>query len=545
MKKTIALLLSAMMILGCAGCKSKSQDETTKRSKKSKSTTITETEVPTESSEEPETSSSEETSESETEPTETTRTYSATKVPFEVRHDAKSVDMKVGLIQKGYSVPVKDADVPYESVASSAFRFYFAMPENTNDKVIEVTDNIFHSKYTEMMEKYLESVEKLDAQSDAEPNLYSSWIEFDVKVHRDDSRVISFSTIDNTTDTLSYTYAYYNIDGTSGKEIGYRDVVKDKDALAKYVDEWGLRLQPEQRETMIHHIEDETVSFILYTNGIELRYHEDNGYSYVSVFVPAFSCPEAFNTYYFESIPQEDYSVMGNDLQAINWDIDGDGIIDNIDTKLGDADGTQIIVGWNDKEFTFDSTSIPYLASTDIYPEQNPYAYPCLMYTRDDCFLMVEALGLKSVHLFTFKLENGEVKYCDAMQCYEFWQGYSSDDIFVGLEKNVIGNMTCYQDYEITPEGKFGKISQNYVCYGNFITLKDLTVTEISDEGHEIGEMTLPAGSKVTARAYSEETNTVCLEMQTKDGKTGELMLLDLNTIDDMDSAFVYVFHGE
>ena len=167
------------------------------------------------------------------------------------------------------------------------------------------------------------------------------------------------------------------------------------------------------------------------------------------------------------------------------------------------------------------------------------------MYTRDDCFLMVEALGLKSVHLFTFKLENGEVKYCDAMQCYEFWQGYSSDDIFVGLEKNVIGNMICYQDYEITPEGKFGKISQNYVCYGNFITLKDLTVTEISDEGHEIREMTLPAGSKVTARAYSEETNTVCLEMQTKDGKTGELMLLDLNTIDDMDSAFVYVFHGE
>lgn len=542
MKKIIALILSTVMILGSVGCKSKSKEETTK-SKKTKDTEITETEKPSESSEDTETSATEDTT--ETEPTKETCTYTPMKVPYQVTHDGTSADVKVGLMQKGFSVPVKDVTDPYMSVATVAFKFYVAQPESANDKVSAVIDKIFRDKFSEKMDEYLEAVKKLEAQADSEPNLFSAWIEFDTNVYRDDSRVISFSTLDNTTNAMSYLFEYHNLDGNDGTEIEFKDVVKDKAALIAYVKDWRQRLQPEQVDTMIKHIEDDTIDFVLYTNGIELIYHEDNGYAVVSTFVQAFSCPDAFDTYYFEQTPADDYSVKGSDLGYILWDVNDDGELDNVSASWQGDNDAEIMISWNQDVFRFTEEDIPHLQEGDIYPDQNPIVYPQLMFTKDGCFLFVRAFGLKTCHLFTFKLENGEVKFCDALETYETWEYYSPDDFLFGFEKIVIGNQICYQDYKLDVNGKFAKVSENYVCYGNFITLKDLTVTKITDEGYSAGEMVLPSGTKVTTTSYSEEQNTVCLELQTNDKSDGQLVLLDLSTIDDMDSTFVYVFHGE
>ena len=262
---------------------------------------------------------------------------------------------------------------------------------------------------------------------------------------------------------------------------------------------------------------------------------------------PYFGNEKALASEFFASTPKDDYTVVSDSIGDIVWDIDDDGMLDDLyveQVPLSDED-VKFNIMLNNRTFTFDEETIPFLKDADIDPINNPRVDTRLFFTENGVFLMVRAAGRKAFNTFVFKVENGEVTYCDAMDYYERVADYSANDLVFAHEEYPIGWCECYQDYKIGADGKFQKISENFYCFSSFITKMDLSVTKLDDQGYMVGETTLPAGSRVILTGYNKESQTVCLEIETKDGSNGERVLLDMSTVADVDAAFTYVFHGE
>lgn len=399
------------------------------------------------------------------------------------------------------------------------------------------------------MNKFSDSVFELNENADTNPTMYGAWYEFDCSGYRSDSRVISFSTLLNDSKDDSYLRTYYNLNTEDGREISFDDVVKDRDAIVKYVEDQCPRLSPDNLENLISNISNGTADFIIHTNGVEFRYTQSTGYGYASAFVSAFSCPDAFDTHYFDSIPADNYTVMGDDLQRIAWDIDDDGFIDYIAFNIEYNDnGLEMVIDYNDNRYTLNEKVLHLSGDdlNDILYGQNDICKSKLMVDDFGKYLYVLVPGAKEYHAFTFKLLDDEkIMFSDSMACYEVVRDSSADDFVFGFEKYPIGNVVCYQEYSINSNGEFSPQKENYFCMANFITLKDLKVTTFDDLGNEAGKMTMPAGSIVALTEYNEEKNVVYLEIKTSQGTTDKRVRLDMSTIEDVDETFTYVFHGE
>ncbi len=575
MKRKVALLLSVMMILSCAGCnKSKKEVEKTDDTGISSS----ENSETMESKE-----ASKETSASDTNETETSASSDATdtskpaaeprvdllgtEVPFKISHDLTAGDMRFDPEYECHSVLDGKELKPKVSTVSVYYEVDGVSFGAGDDRpAAQVISDIFAKEQKELLDKYTASARALDQNANAKAvMLYGGWYEFNASRYRDDSRVISFTTLLNSTEENTYIRKFYNIDAKDGSSIAFSDVVKDKAAVTKYIDEFCTLLQPGQREWMNKLINEETIDFIIYTNGVEFFYTDADGYSYKSAFVPVFSCPDAFNRYYFEATPANNYTVEGDDLNRIFWDIDDDGIIDEAIVRLigenawptetdepdadpqSDAVDLKMKVNYNEKEFLFDAEKDLKFDEDDIKDfSRGGIQRSELMFTDSGCYLFVFGYGAKNCYVFTFELRrDGNLTFCDYLKTYAVWEDYLPDDFEFGLEKYPIGWVKCYQKYALDSEGKFTPKKDSYYCVSNFVTLKDLKVTKLDSEGKETEKMSLPAGSLVTLTAYNEKDKTVTLCLQNNDVFLGDRVLLDLSTVDDVEKTFSYVFLGE
>ena len=546
MKKTVALLLSVAMLMGMAACKS---EETTKKSKKKtkKTTTteITETEDPTdepsdteESTDPSETESeSETTTEQETEAT-TVRTYSEQAVPFEVFRGLEDVGLKVGCYYQVYGAvdqTLSTADYQHEILTPISYEFYMLSATKTYGQIPGKLADIFQDEYDRgqtiydaVLKGFIESEEK----GEALPYWY---YEFMTRPCRGDGKVVSFMT-----SAVSYEGEYletpYNLRTEDATTIKFDDIIKDRGRLWEYM----KKVLEELPESMsdgrgLDEIEDSVMNgwanFVIMTNGILIG----------GVFVPAYACPEAFDTSYFEEIAKDNYSVWSDNFGHIAWDINADGILDDIDLEFTpDADGISakdLKIYWNFSDYTFDKSNI------DCFDEIGCDAYarmdPKIMVTENGTYLMVKVYCEMSVAVVLFELQPGNIRYCDCIFTDNVVVDQSPEALLFLHYDNILGNAALFQDYRIGKDGKFEKISENeYSVYPAIALRVDLEVTKIDDNGNITGTTTLPAGTKLTLSSYNEESNTGCFEIISRGKTQGQRVLIVLSEIASPEDTF-------
>ena len=546
MKKKLALILSASMLLACAGCKSEETTKKDKKTKKTKDTEISETEEPTEtedSSETPEPTTSESETSEETEAT-TVQTWTADPVPFTVTHDLESSDLKIGLVTKIYGMndPTMEDAGGADARKSVVFSFYYLLPYAGSNEAYDAINNIFQDKFDTMYDEYLASLETFVAQETNQEELTEDWILLDTQGFRGDDRVVSFVTysIRPFTDQPGET-CFYNLRGEDGTPIAFDEVVLDKTVLVNYVNDSLSDLGEGLQEMLVADIESGEAEFSIVSNGILV-----DGF-----FIPVIGNEAAFDLYFFEATPNDDYAVWSDEHDHIAWDIDDDGILDDITFALGgDANAVgadnALHISWNGKSYVFSSNEIPLLTDALLDAEFDQRIDAKIMYTKNGPYLYVNAQGLLNTYVFTFNFVNGELVFADAIETAFVYSDYAPDEFIFAYEGRFLGCIDIYQDYTIDKDGMFEKISPNYYCdLGGLVTKVEITGTRLDSAGNLVGDMTMEAGTKVTVTGYNEESHLVCLEMETKDGTDGQRMLLDLTTIGDPDDVFEGLIHGD
>ncbi|MBR5425879.1 MAG: hypothetical protein IK106_05100 [Clostridiales bacterium] len=209
------------------------------------------------------------------------------------------------------------------------------------EELQKVLDEIANRNATLVEEHYKQSALELAEASSSGKELKDAFYDSIIFTGRADEHIVSvsYSFRDNDAD---YETHRYNIDSKSGKILTLDDVVKDKEALCKYIentiyDAYVYRATSydyltEYMDKIFPSIMDGTIEF-------GMRY---DGIYFGDVAVSAVNCPDCFNMDYFLNVP-ENYEIRSDSSNTISWDIDGDGKVETISmsvSKSGDRECT-------------------------------------------------------------------------------------------------------------------------------------------------------------------------------------------------------------
>lgn len=304
-----------------------------------------------------------------------------------------------------------------------------------------------------------------------------------VNINRMDSQIVSVTFCDGC----------YNFSSKTGEVISLSDVVKDKSAFTKYLDEY---IQPLLEDGYIYsekdaatitkrlhaQIERDTLNFLLNYDGLSVYFGEgtyllENGYSEV-VKISAMVHPEIFNMEFFGHTPSA-FSLEFNTSGDLYWDLNADGILEEIRSSNGGFDTiSDITVG----TFDGDIPNATYYYDLPIYLQSGNSQF---LYSYDLSVRLNNDLSLEYLHgdFYPYILpEQWENPICYSRQMYL---------IFLGNE------YVFAEDY--TVDSTTGEISYPYAYNDldeNLISVCALTADTYDMDTETVGEsIEIPSGS--------------------------------------------------
>ena len=500
MKKAVAFLLTAAMVMSLVGC---SKEETTKKKKKTKKTTAEEetddttdeptddpTDAPTETSEDPTTTTSESTSDTSSAP----QGSSVERLHTEL--GTESIGYKK-YDQYGYMTGVM-ALMEYP-----LFSTYDYM--DLQDAVYSVYDeleSLLVDTYYDSLDKYLS-----DPEEGKSAGIYTD-------IFRDDSYIFSFSMECGTTipgiDQNYMTHTYWS---ATGEEIKLSDVVTDTDALLSALKDYSNVLfssdETVSSPDFVSTIEDGTCPFTLTYDGICIFLD----YTYIKI--PVSAIPNAVNYRYFGYAP-DSYFLMLDAKGEIEWDFDQDGIPESFSVEGNNTQGTdeyfvdQLIIHHNGNDYTLEQ---------DVWGEMHLYDENYILVTPDGIYLYM-LLGVdEGIEYIGFAFENGTWTGLGSFENGEYFYGHAYDPncVVMGRYFGVLGTHYYYGDYSF--EGTNGRAVMDpdkilYYTRPFFLeTRQEITVSKLDDDYNPVEDVTLLTGTCINVLIYDPEFDLILCEV--------------------------------
>ena len=403
MKRSIAVLLTAAMILSLAGCSKKDEKETS-RTKRTKDSTETEE---TESPETEETSSeSEQSTESESESESSSDTTGLGKpsgpVHVKLDHSLTLLDLSEDVTDRAYGELIKNLDYPHMMSVHEYVSSYTVLSDNydaLNKKLSDISSthkNACDKEYDNIVNQFPE-YQKIASEENYymfSSNYFGSYI----NLCRADSEITSFSVKDTliSTDLSSDSEAFYNFKSGTGEEIKFDDIVTDRSAFADAIiasipattantNDWQ-KTQYEAVKAAAENIRNNSdVAFLLYANAIHISdtVMLDGQNKDIDFNVSVLDLSNCVKPEYFGSTTKY-YSIVQDVGNNIKWDFDEDGILDTLTVNdVSDDDyGINLEISLNDKKTTL--PDLPELQDGD------DISWVGVSYTNNGYFLYVE-----------------------------------------------------------------------------------------------------------------------------------------------------------
>lgn len=388
MKRSVACLL-CLAICFSAGCKKKNSEETTVSSVSDSSTEVSESvkEMPT--------SSSEDTTTSET-------STEMPEVEVKIVRDQSYLSIEK-VTASDYFYPRKPTEKDYFEdedgdlvavIPGTGYQYdkllikgdeYAEIQAGLDDVQAPLINNII-SDY----DKECKRLKEIDES--AYPDSEGSYAEFNITLHRADTKVITFEYYIRhaKSDYEGIEDKVVNISPETGEVITLSDVVADKALFEKVLSEEirydeDVNMTDYMKTTCIQNrhdlIENDKLEFRLYYDRIEVMMKQDSEY-YANpdrFSIPVYKYPDAFNLDYFEHVP-EYYMITSEKGEPIYWDIDGDGKLDILrkTPALGDDYGSaqDCILSINDNQLTY--TSYNWFGYSFVQADDGRYLYPVI-----------------------------------------------------------------------------------------------------------------------------------------------------------------------
>ena len=539
MKKSIAILLTASLVLSLAGCDSK--ESTTKKTKKTKKTT-TESEETDDTSEPSETESESQT-ESETEsesdtsessdPNPTGQHFTSDKFVVSPRLEELGMYNIPTYHAYGYSAPI-DSGSDYlvmNSVIEYCEDYYFDYDSQIVPHLADRLDNIYSSlidQYDDMYYKELEDfIQKKDNGQTPEGNDFYCTSNY----YRADILICSFY-VQQGTSYSENALTCYNIRSMDGADLTLDDIILDKDAFCAYMDSYfadipksDITNDPDVADLKMK-VQNNSSSFLLSYDAIYIFGHND----FVKIPVAQTDSTGMVDLSYFGGYP--DGLTMKFDLKnEIIWDLNEDGVLDTIKFEVVRKDPTDF--DFEKIVITVNGTSQEFLSGEteeDDYYGSLENAF--LVHTSDGYFVELYFAGedmyfyTPSFHVTESSIEKGGITYGQFTHFPVHNYNFELSNV-----EDILGTHRYVGDYSMSYHNGKGELRNELIyTYGALMeTDVDLTAMQINKDRSEVGEKTIPAGTPIGVVCYDTDFKTVIIETLHPDDTENEYFELPLD----------------
>jgi len=547
MKRCIATLLTAAMVLSLAGC-NKDDNNETRTSRESHTTTTEDTDTTesdyteptetesstTETSESEESTTESETTASETETSETKDTdatssesetsASSDTTPSETSsgdpdklpafsHDLKQVKLTPQKSDRAYAEPYS-----YETSSILRLREHLesCLPaDQTHDKLIEKMEEIFTDvklRNDKLYDKAISAFPDM-AKNTTDDNYWENCfqsIQSYVHVARSDSKILSFSISEyvGLNDQETNTFSYYNFDPNTGEPILLSDIVTDEQAFIEAIlsyrfdpDSSGYSESQEDYNNALQMLcdnlrngTDKDVPFLVYQNTIlvEVVAPSAGEPTSFSCTLPALKLGNCVDLSYFTSTP-EYYSLRDDSDGKFYWDFDEDGSVDEIEVmNVSSNYDLELRITYNGKEMDV-ADSVHYADLPD------DVVWCIIAHTDSGYYLYVEVSEENPVDsTLIYKIENGKITFVAATGEFDSYP-YDPEEAVIMYRSDLLG--TGSSSHACTLIGSNGSPRDTSAFFDKSaiaVVTQDMIVGKFDSNGTPTGEtVNVPKGTAV------------------------------------------------
>ena len=325
----------------------------------------------------------------------------------------------------------------------------------------------------------------------------------EVILYRADREVISFITVLSDSDGTLDAVGFHNFSGTSGNEIYLTDVVFDLGKLSERIGKYIDFLEGEELSALKMEILEGKANFNLCSNGLIMG----------DILIPAVENADIFNVNFFDQFSKTGYTLWGDKNGHVCWDIDGDGILDDIDFALvpgpegGSVSAARITR--NGKATTFSASDHPLLRECRFSSEESSVTK--VLVHKNKVFLHVKALSRDGGFLlFVFDLDPDHLTLTDARKVKDICRELLSAVFTTDHLENLDG-LSYQRIWNVGDDGKLSAPAKEICVFdGPFLAIEEISGIE-TVRGNDVGPMKIPAGMYFMILFYDEEQDSVLI----------------------------------
>ncbi|MBR3031988.1 MAG: hypothetical protein IKH92_03100 [Clostridiales bacterium] len=535
MKKAISVLLCMATVFTCVACGSKDTKETRKK-KKTKRTTETEESL--------DPSLTTDTSESETEET---TTVPEPKNEFVISHDLTSEKIKsmrdtmmytaVDTTKQddGFPMQLSSVDVEYDVLTS----------EGGATKISGILNEYVWHTADASSRIYEQELTKFKEKESAHEELPNFWYDYDSRVIRSDSQILSLGTTVSgysSEDFIVTTTRYENYRSEDGSEIGFDDVILDKDAFVEYLDDY-LVLINRDRNPVMSQITEGSFTFGMTYDGLIIG--DDK--------LPVIGHEDIFDMSYFGSTP-ENYTLLIDRSFALKWDFNGDNQMDDLSLSVTmNQEGYAVDalhISFCGKDYVFEAKDYEEM---DYMEELDPYGGNCVMCIGGKYYLLVamDSEG-EDYATYIFDINGDEPKF---VEFFYSTAGNTLDptDFTISLRTDIVGTVFMNYGYGLGTDGHLISLSTMGKCNsGPYLSMMPLSGKNYDVTTGTMGEDNeVPAGECVEVLGFDTKSGILVVRVHpSRDNLEPLTIALETDKRSkiagqDRDSAFIGLMYAD
>ena len=511
MKKAVALILSASMLLGLAAC-SESEETKKKKKKRTKKTATTEiTEIETET----EVPSDSDTIPTDTDPTDTLPTDTdpiGLPADITIKNDLSQLLVERDPKVRMYGAIDPTQDIDYGEVVASEYLYLDELllldQDGDAEKNYQKALTALYAPHDDLERKFDDYLKRFYDKQKNGQSLPNEVLMSPTTIFRCDTQIMSIAMTNVTLVDGSAGDARvecHNFRASDGSRIENSDVIKNPDALKQYLED----MYPEDgfvTDGIIESIGSAEPNMVLSYDGVIFPEH--------SLKVPYTDVPEAFDESYFFSTPDV-YSLYLDTYDRLVWDFDGDGDIEKLDCdiELKDYLVSSIKIELDGNTYEFTGNEIPTLGYTTGF---KGYLSNAVSFTDHGTylFLTLEKDFLTDA-IFVFRITSNGIEYINELQDTNLLEIYDPTHMMVEKNDYVLNLSSMFGTYSLLDDGSLSEYSVMQMMFsGPYVTKQDLKVNKVYEDSIG-GEIWLKAGTPVGFWMYDPYQGSLLMKVLT------------------------------
>lgn len=433
--------------------------------------------------------------------------WTPTMVPFAVRNDLRPYYITHTIIAMMYGAFDRSLGEPSANQKMNAIKLFIdiIMLKDAPAIITKSIESAIDMLFEPLSQEHEKNRNKFIAAEKGRQELFDHLQRVTVIIYRIDECVVSFAFAELLEDGNYGQMHFFNFNGRNGTRLSLSDVVSDLEGLSYRIGEYLDYLPGNLLSYIRQEIMADRMDFSICQNGILID----------GILIPVVKNSDIFDVNYFNSMWIGEGSVntiMSDKDGHICWDLDGDGVLDDVDFRPVYVSPESTLVSAvevirNGVVSTFSANEYPILKECVFAHDEAPISKVFII--GDGSFLMVKtaAAANDGYVILVFKLGLEGSQFTDSKKVIDIlWEG--STLFSVREYSDLLGRLPMRPMYRIGKDGKIeGPNNIISIMEGPFQAKIPFRARKVMYDGNQGVLETVPSGTRFFIENYKENEN--------------------------------------